>query len=96
MELSRTGGAGACRLQELSRAQRRSIGKLVWGGALWEVGHRLGQLHRLLVRSGSGAGGRATRQVEPCNHPACDLVGTTECLAEAWAWLLSGTWAGGS
>lgn len=27
-----------------------------------------------LVRSGSGAGGPASRQVEPCNlHPACDL-----------------------
>lgn len=49
-----------------------------------------------LVRSGSGAGGRASRQVEPCNlHPACDLAETHECLAMAGAWLLSGMWASG-
>lgn len=44
-----------------------------------------------LVRSGSGAGGPRSGQVEPCNlHPAYDLVGI---LVMSWAWPLKEMWA---
>lgn len=74
MELSRTRGAGCLQAAGTPGHSEGPHGRLSGEEPCAKWVTDLVDSTDVLVRSGSGAGGPASRQVEPCNpYSACDL-----------------------